>query len=58
MFKYLIIFCILVFGLIYFGNYIDYKNQKISRKEYDRRIRLFIILLFIIIFILVWIKKR
>lgn len=58
MFKYLVIFFVLVLGLIYIGNYIDLKNQKISKKEYDRRIRFFIILIFIILGILVWIKRR
>nr|WP_162988948.1 hypothetical protein [Pedobacter schmidteae] len=58
MFKYLVIFFIVVLGLIYIGNQIDFKNQKISKKEYDRRIRLFIALIFIVIGILVWIKRR
>lgn len=58
MFKYLVIFFIVVLGLIYIGNQIDLKNQKISKKEYDRRIRLFIALIFIVIGILVWIKRR
>lgn len=58
MFKYLVIFFVLILGLIYLGNYIDLKNQKISKKEYDRRIRLFIVLLLIILGILIWIKRR
>ncbi len=58
MFKYLVIFFVLVLGLIYVGNYIDLKNQKISKKEYDRRIKFFIILFFIVVGILVWLKRR
>ncbi|WP_348621216.1 hypothetical protein [Pedobacter lusitanus] len=44
--------------LIYLGNYFDLQRQKISKKEYDRRIRIFIVLLFIIIAVLVYLKKR
>ncbi|MCX2483900.1 hypothetical protein [Pedobacter sp. MR2016-24] len=44
--------------LIYMGNYFDLQRQKISRKEYERRIRFFIVLLFIIIAILTYLKKR
>jgi cell division protein FtsW (lipid II flippase) len=58
MFKYLIVFCLVGMLLIYMGNYFDLQRQKISRKEYDRRIRFFIVLLFIIIAILTYIKKR
>lgn len=58
MFKYLVIFFVFVLGLIYIGNYIDLKNQKISKKEYDRRIRFFIVLIFMVLGILVWIKRR
>lgn|GEM_PF-1909843 len=58
MFKYLVIFFVIVLGLIYIGNQIDLRNQKISKKEYDRRIRFFIVLIFIVIGILVWIKRR
>jgi len=58
MFKYLIVFCLIGMVLIYMGNYFDLQRQKISRKEYDRRIRFFIVLLFIIIAILTYIKKR
>ena len=58
MFKFLIVILILVLALIYFGNYIDYRKQHISRKEYDRRIRLFIALIFVVIAILVWLKRR
>jgi uncharacterized membrane protein YidH (DUF202 family) len=58
MFKYLIVFCLVGMVLIYMGNYFDLQRQKISRKEYDRRVRLSIILLFIVIAILVYLKKR
>lgn len=58
MFKYLIVFCLVGMLLIYLGNYFDVQRQKISRKEYDRRIRFFIVLLFIIVAILTYIKKR
>lgn len=58
MFKYLIIFFIVVLSLIQFGNYLDFKNHKINKKEYDRRVRLFIALAFIIVAVLVWFKKR
>jgi uncharacterized protein HemY len=58
MFKFLIVFFLLVFGLIYIGNYADYKNQKISTNEYNKRLRLFLILIFIFIGILIWLKKR
>ncbi|WP_175470543.1 hypothetical protein [Pedobacter hartonius] len=44
--------------LIYMGNYFDLQRQKISRKEYDRRVRLSVLLLFIVIAILVYLKKR
>ncbi|WP_169304321.1 hypothetical protein [Pedobacter frigoris] len=58
MFKFLIVIFILVLALIYFGNYLDYKKQRINKKEYDRRVRLFIALILIIIALLVWLKKR
>ncbi|SDJ53094.1 hypothetical protein SAMN04487898_103177 [Pedobacter sp. ok626] len=58
MFKYLVIFFLVVLSLIYIGNNLDLRNNKISKKEYDRRIRFFIVLIFIAIGILVWIKKR
>ena len=58
MFKYLLIFVIVGMVLIYMGNYFDLQRDKISRKEYDRRIRFFIVLLFIIVAILVYIKRR
>ena len=58
MFKYLIIFCLAGMLLIYAGNYIDLQRQKISKKEYDRRIRIFIVLLFIIIAVLTYLRKR
>jgi len=58
MFKYLIVFCLVGMVLIYMGNYFDLQRQKISRKEYERRIRFFIVLLFIIIAILTYLKKR
>ncbi|SEA69026.1 hypothetical protein SAMN05443550_104370 [Pedobacter hartonius] len=58
MFKYLIVFCLIGMVLIYMGNYFDLQRQKISRKEYDRRVRLSVLLLFIVIAILVYLKKR
>jgi len=58
MFKYLIVFCLVGMVLIYMGNYFDLQRQKISRKEYERRIRFFIVLLFIIVAILTYLKKR
>ncbi|MBB6502934.1 hypothetical protein [Pedobacter cryoconitis] len=44
--------------LIYMGNYFDLQRQKISKKEYDRRVRLFIVLLFIVIAVLTYLKRR
>lgn len=58
MFKYLIVFCLVGMVLIYMGNYFDLQRGKISRKEYDRRIRFFIILLFVIIAVLTYLSKR
>jgi len=58
MFKYLIVFCLVGMVLIYMGNYFDLQRRKISRKEYDRRVRLSVALLFIVIAILVYLKKR
>ncbi|MDR6782080.1 Ca2+/Na+ antiporter [Pedobacter africanus] len=58
MFKYLVIIFVIILGLIYVGNYIDLRNHKINKKEYDRRIRFFIVLIFILIGILVWIKRK
>ncbi|ETZ22216.1 hypothetical protein N824_25140 [Pedobacter sp. V48] len=58
MFKYLFIIVVVVLGLIYFGNHLDYKKQKISRKEYERRNRLFIALVFIIAGIIFWLRRR
>ena len=58
MFKYLIVFCLVGMVLIYMGNYFDLQRAKITRKEYDRRVRLSVLLLFIVIAILVWIKRR
>jgi len=58
MFKYLIVFCLIGMMLIYMGNYFDLQRQKISKKEYDRRVRLFIVLLFIVIAVLTYLKRR
>jgi cell division protein FtsW (lipid II flippase) len=58
MFKYLIIFCLVGLMLVYAGNYFDYQRQKISRKEYDRRTRFFILLVFLCIAIVVYLKKK
>ncbi|WP_158798036.1 hypothetical protein [Pedobacter sp. L105] len=58
MFKYLIVFCLIGLLLIYLGNYFDLQREKISRKEYDRRIRFFILLIFIIIAALAYMRRR
>jgi uncharacterized membrane protein YidH (DUF202 family) len=58
MFKYLIVFCLVGMVLIYMGNYFDLQRQKISRKEYDRRTRLSVLLLFIVIAVLAFLRKR
>lgn len=58
MFKYLIIFSLVGLMLVYLGNYFDLQRQKISKKEYDRRSRFFIVLVFILIAILVYFKKK
>jgi len=58
MFKFLIVFCLVGLVLIYMGNYFDLQRNKISRKEYDRRIRFFVVLLFIIVAAITWLKKR
>lgn len=58
MLKYLIIICGIFLGIIYFGNYIDYRNNKISKNEYDRRIKLFIVLVIIVILVALWLRKR
>ena len=58
MLKFLVIVVGIFLGVIYFGNYIDYRNNKISRNEYDKRIKLFIILVIIIILIALWLRKR
>ncbi|WP_442591672.1 hypothetical protein ACSBL2_10645 [Pedobacter sp. AW31-3R] len=44
--------------LIYMGNYFDLQRNKISQKEYDRRSRLSILLLFIIIAVLAYLKRK
>ena len=44
--------------VIYIGNYIDYKNQRISRMEFERRIRLSLLLFLIIIFLYFYLRKR
>lgn len=56
MLKFLIIVFLVVLVIIYTGNYIDYKNNKITRKEFERRIRFFIALVFILIFIVMYFK--
>ncbi|WP_342332557.1 hypothetical protein [Pedobacter sp. FW305-3-2-15-E-R2A2] len=58
MFKYLIIFFIVVLSLIYIGNYIDYRNNKMNSAEYNRRVRIFFFLVVLIIAIVVWLRKR
>lgn len=58
MFKFLLVVCIIGMGLIYLGNYLDLRRNKISRKEYDRRIRIFVVLGFILLAIVVYLKKR
>jgi hypothetical protein len=44
--------------LIYMGNHFDLQRQRITKKEYDRRIRFFIVLVFIIIAIVCYLRKR
>jgi len=56
MFKFLIIILILFFGLIYLGNYLDLKHGRITQKQYNGKIRFFIVLLLIVLFLL-FIKK-
>jgi hypothetical protein len=58
MFKYLIVFCLIGALLIYLGNYFDLQREKITRKEYDRRVRLSILLLFIVIAVLAYLRKK
>ncbi|MET3113491.1 cytochrome bd-type quinol oxidase subunit 1 [Pedobacter sp. CG_S7] len=58
MFKYLIVFVLLGLMLIFIGNYLDLRQQKINKKEYDRRSRFFIVLVFILIAIVVYFKKK
>jgi len=58
MFKILIIFVLIGLLLIFIGNYLDYRGQKIDKKEYDRRTRLFIVLIFIAVAIFVYLKKK
>jgi len=58
MLKFLVIVGSIFLGIIYFGNYVDYRNNKISKNEYDRRIKLFIILVIIVVIILLWLRKR
>lgn len=58
MFKYLIVFVLLGLMLIFIGNYLDLRRLKINKKEYDRRSRFFIVLVFIIIAIAVYFKKK
>lgn len=58
MFKYLIVFCLIGMLLIYLGNYFDLQREKITRKEYDRRVRLSIILLFIVIAVIAYLRKK
>jgi len=56
MFKFLIIVLILFFGLVYFGNYLDLKNGRITQKQYNGKIRFSLVLLLIVLFFL-FIKK-
>ncbi|HEY0175945.1 MAG TPA: hypothetical protein VGC08_06180 [Pedobacter sp.] len=58
MFKYLIVFCLIGMVLIYLGNYFDLQREKISRKEYDRRTRLSILLLFIVVAVLAYLRRK
>ncbi len=58
MFKYLIIIFAVALSFIYFGNYVDFKNNKMSRKEYDRRVKLFIVLVVILVAAIFWLRKR
>jgi len=58
MFKFLIVFFLLIIGLIHFGNYFDYQKGRLTNNEYNRRTRLLFVLIFIFIGILIWVRKR
>ena len=58
MFRFLVIIILIFLGVVYFGNYLDLKKQLITKQEYDRRVRLFVLLVFLLIAIAVWLKKR
>jgi len=58
MFKYLIVFCLIGLMLIYMGNHFDLQRNRITQREYNRRVRFFFILLFIIIGVLLYLRKR
>lgn len=58
MFKYLIVFFLVGLMLIFMGNYFDFQREKINKKEYDRRTRLTIALVFIAIAIVVYLKRK
>jgi len=57
-FKYLIILVLLGLTLIFIGNYVDLRRGKINKKEYDRRTRFFIVLVFIAVAIVVYFKRK
>jgi len=58
MFKYLIIFILIGLILIFTGNYFDLQRHKINNKEYNRRNRFFIVLVFIVIGLLLYFRKK
>jgi len=54
--KFLLIIFILFLLLIYIGNYLDYRRQVISRKEFERRIRFFIVFALLLFFLFYYFK--
>ncbi|WP_165305041.1 hypothetical protein [Pedobacter sp. SYP-B3415] len=51
MFRFLVIFLVISMALLYLGNYLDYKQNRITRKEFDRKIRVFILLGLVLIIV-------
>ncbi|WP_205529720.1 hypothetical protein [Pedobacter chitinilyticus] len=49
--KFILILFLAFLGFIYAGNYIDYRQGNISRREFERRVRISIVLILIVIFI-------
>ncbi|WP_162618642.1 hypothetical protein [Pedobacter yulinensis] len=44
MFRFIVVFLVVSMALLYLGNYLDYRQKRITRKEFDRKIRVFIFL--------------